>query len=479
MNIGLFKSLVFFVIICFQFFSESEKILKINYFETSFDIYKKEILSQVFNYHMKDKNATHIFYRLVFYKTMKFYPEKYTPYLTFGVTNDDKDYALEEYQIKEYSNYFKIKIKLHQLDYPKYFSWKFLSEKIFNYIHKSFYIFILIFMISKLVLNIKKQYELKNVSYLTIYSQVLMYDFIMLFSIVTKIHQLHYYYDNKKYDLNNWSYKLILSFFAFFKKMNQYVLSSFIVALTYNGENIEFTLDFIFTLFYKVSGNFDPGVKEIFLDEPILVYSVFFILFIGFPIVSFSILRKLYKLRNKFQKNILNDQKLYSEIIKTISIKYFKILSLTITYMILILFIGLLYTIKNKINKEVYDIFYFIIIILFSCSIGYIYYPIILPISYDTPLDVLDKLEIKRHIVYKVNINKFDYKKEDVQKLIKSYDDEFKEFEKNSSINNNEEKKEEKTKYIPFLIINPYTKTENGKYTLKNIDGMFFGEKHL
>ena len=147
--------------------------------------------------------------------------------------------------------------------------------------------------------------------------------------------------------------------------------------------------------------------------------------------------------------------------------------------MILILFIGLLYTIKNKINKEVYDIFYFIIIILFSCSIGYIYYPIILPISYDTPLDVLDKLEIKRHIVYKVNINKFDYKKEDVQKLIKSYDDELKEFEKNSSINNNEEKKEEKQKYIPFLIINPFTKTENGKYTLKNIDGMFFGEKHL
>ena len=479
MNIRLFKSIVFFVIICFQFFSESEKILKINYFETSFDIYKKEILSQVFNYHMKDKNATHVFYQLIFYKTMNFYPEKYTPYLTFGVTNDDKDYALEAYQIKEYPYYFKLKIKLHQLDYPKYFSWKFISEKIFNYIHKSFYIFILILMISKLVLNIKKQYELKSVSYLTIYSQVLMYDFIMLFSIVTKIHQLHYYYDNKKYDLNNWSYKLILSFFAFFKKMNQYVLSSFIVALTYNGENVEFTLDFIFTLFYKVSGNFDPGIKEIFFDEPILVYTVFFILFIGFPIISFSILRKLYKLKNKFQKNILNDPKLYSEIIKTISIKYFKILSLTISYMILIVFIALLYTIKSKINKEIYDIFYYIIMILFSSSIGYIYYPIILPISYDTPLDVLDKLEIKRHIVYKVNINKLDYKKDDVQKLIKLCDEEFKEFEKYSSINNNEDKKEEKEKYVPFLIINPFTKKENGKYTLKNIDGIFFGQKNL
>ena len=479
MNIGLLKSFVFFVIICFQFFSESEKILKINYFETSFDIYKKEILSQVFNYHMKDKNATHIFYQLVFYKTMNFYPEKYTPHLTFGVTNDDKDYALEEYQIKEYSNYFKIKIKLHQLDYPKYFSWRFLSKKTINYIHKSFYILIFIFLIIKLALNIKKQIELKNISYLTIYSQVLMYDFIMLISIIPKIYQLHYYYFNKNYDLNNWSYKLILSFFAFFKKMNQYVLSSFIVALTYNGENIEFTLDFIFTLFYKVSGNFDPGVKEFFLDEPILVYLVLFILFIGFPIISFSILRKLYKLRNKFQKNILNDQKLYSEIIKTISIKYFKILSLTISYMILIVFIALLYTIKSKINKEIYDIFYYIIMILFSSSIGYIYYPIILPVSYDTPLEVFEKFEIKRHNVYKVNINKLNYKKDDVQKLIKLCDEEFKEFEKYSSINNNEEKKLEEEKYIPFLIINPFTKKENGKYTLKNIDGIFFGQKNL
>ena len=147
--------------------------------------------------------------------------------------------------------------------------------------------------------------------------------------------------------------------------------------------------------------------------------------------------------------------------------------------MILIVFIALLYTIKSKINKEIYDIFYYIIMILFSSSIGYIYYPIILPVSYDTPLEVFEKFEIKRHNVYKVNINKLDYKKDDVQKLIKLCDEEFKEFEKYSSINNNEDKKEEKEKYVPFLIINPFTKKENGKYTLKNIDGIFFGQKNL
>ena len=51
MNIIVLKSLILFVIICYHFYNSSEKILNINKYETSFDIYKKDMLSQVFNYH--------------------------------------------------------------------------------------------------------------------------------------------------------------------------------------------------------------------------------------------------------------------------------------------------------------------------------------------------------------------------------------------------------------------------------------------
>ena len=214
---------------------------------------------------MKDKNATHVFYRLVFYETMKFYPVNYTPFLTFGVKNEDKDYVLEEYKIKEYLKYFHLKIKLHQLDYPKYFSWKFLSETICSFFQKKLYFLLLIGIICKLVINIKKQYELRNNHYLSIYTQVIMYDLIILLLIIVKISQLNAYYFSKTNDLNNWSYKLILSFLEFFKKMTQHILSSFLIGLTYNGENIEFTLDFIFAVFYKASGEFDLTLKDGYL----------------------------------------------------------------------------------------------------------------------------------------------------------------------------------------------------------------------
>ena len=478
MNFYFFKTLLLFIIICFQFFGASENILKINSFETSFNLYKDEILSQVFNYHLKDKNATHVFYRLVFYETMKFYPVNYTPFLTFGVKNEDKDYVLEEYKIKEYLKYFHLKIKLHQLDYPKYFSWKFLSETICSFFHKKLYFLLLIGIICKLVINIKKQYELRNNHYLSIYTQVIMYDLIILLLIIVKISQLNAYYFSKTNDLNNWSYKLILSFLEFFKKMTQHILSSFLIGLTYNGENIEFTLDFIFAVFYKASGEFDLTLKDIFFGEPILVYFTFLVLFIGLPLFSFNILKKLYKLKSIFQNNIQNDQKFYLDILKTLQIKFFKILSVTISYMILILGMTLLYNLKEKINKEIYDILYFIIVISFSCAIGYIYYPIVLPISYYTPLNNLENIEIKRHLIYKSNINKFDYSTRDFIELVDKYQKEFKDYEKDDNKNKGENKNLNKEYYIPFVIINPFTKKVNEKYSLNNIQDLHIGKKY-
>ena len=32
-------------------------------------------------------------------------------------------------------------------------------------------------------------------------------------------------------------------------------------------------------------------------------------------------------------------------------------------------------------------------------------------------------------------------------------------------------------KYIPFIIINPYTQKKNEKISLKNLEGLFIGEK--
>ena len=311
MNIIVLKTLILFVIICYQFYNSSEKILNINKYETSFDIYKKDMLSQVFNYQIKDKNETHIFYQLIFYKTMNIYPKNYLPYLVFRIKNDEKDYILEEYKIGEFINRFHLKIKLHQFDKPKYYSWKFLSEKLIKFIHIKFYFILLCGIFFKLLINIIKQFQLRNKLLLNIYYQVLLYDFMFIIVILTKIYQLNIYYSNENYDLNNWNYKLILSFFAFFSKLNQYVLVSFIVALTYNGENIEFNFEFLFTIFFKISGNIDLNFKEVFNHEYILVYFTLSSLFIGFPLLTYGILRKLYKLKCIFQNNLLKDQSLY------------------------------------------------------------------------------------------------------------------------------------------------------------------------
>ena len=179
-------------------------------------------------------------------------------------------------------------------------------------------------------------------------------------------------------------------------------------------------------------------------------------------------MKKLNKLKKNFQNNIHNDQELYSDIAKTIEIKFNKIFSLTILFMILMICFALLYSIKEKVHDEIYNILYFIVIIFFSCGIGYIYFPILLPYSYDTSLDILENIKIRRHNIFKVNLNLFNYKIQDIQKLIIKYEKDFNYIE--------EENKTEK--YIPFLIINPFKKQENNKFNLINIEQIYIG-KHI
>ena len=477
MNIIVLKSLILFVIICYHFYNSSEKILNINKYETSFDIYKKDMLSQVFNYHIKDKNVTHIFYQLIFYKTMNIYPKNYLPYLVFRIKNDEKDYILEDYKIEEFLNRFHIKIKLHQFDKPKYYSFKFLSKNIIKFIHKKFYSVLLCAIFFKLLMNIIKQFQLRNKSLLNIYNQVLLYDFLLIIVLLTKIYQLNIYYSNENYDLNNWNYKLFLSFFTFFSQLNQYVLVSFIFALTYNGENIEFNFEFLFTIFFKVSGNIDLNFKEVFNHEYLLVYFTLSSLFIGFPLLTFGILRKLYKLKSIFQNNFLKNNSLYSDIGKTIEIKFKKILSLTISFMFLMICYGILYFYKQKVINEVYDILYSIVMVYFSCAVGYIYSPILLPQTYDTSLEIIEKIKIKRHNIFKVTINKFNYSTEDIYKLVDKYEQKFKDYESSKIMNEKEKFFFEEKKYIPFIIINPSVQKRKEKISLKNIDGIFIGEK--
>ena len=477
MNIIVLKSLILFVIICYHFYNSSEKILNINKYETSFDIYKKDMLSQVFNYHIKDKNVTHIFYQLIFYKTMNIYPKNYLPYLVFRIKNDEKDYILEDYKIEEFLNRFHIKIKLHQFDKPKYYSFKFLSKNIIKFIHKKFYSVLLCAIFFKLLINIIKQFQLRNKSLLNIYNQVLLYDFLLIIVLLTKIYQLNIYYSNENYDLNNWNYKLILSFFAFFSKINQYVLVSFIVALTYNGENIEFNFEFLFTIFFKISGNIDLNFKEVFNHEYILVYFTLSSLFIGFPLLTYGILRKLYKLKCIFQNNLLKDQSLYSDIGKTIEIKFKKILYLTISFMFLMIFYGILYFYKQKVNNEVYDILYSIVMLYFSCSVGYIYSPILLPNTYDTSLETIEQIKIKRYNIFKIKINQFNYSSEEIKKFVYKYEKEFNDYGNSKNMNENGNYFIDDKKYIPFIIINPYTQKKNEKISLKNLEGLFIGEK--
>ena len=478
MNIIVLKTLILFVIICYQFYNSSEKILNINKYETSFDIYKKDMLSQVFNYHINDKNVTHIFYQLIFYKTMNIYPKNYLPYLVFRLKNDGKDYILEDYKIGEFLNHFHLKIKLHQFDKPKYYSCKLLSKTIIKFMHKKFYSILLCAIIFKCLINIIKQFQLRNKSLLNIYNQVLLYDFMLIIVILTKIYQLNIYYSNENYDLNNWNYKLILSFFAFFSKINQYVLVSFIVALTYNGENIEFNFEFLFTILFKVTGNIDLNYKEVFNHEYLLVYFTLLSLFIGFPLLTYGILKKLYKIKSIFQNKFLKNHSFYSDIGKTIEIKFKKILSLTISFMFLMIFYGILYFYKQKVNNEVYDILYSIVMVYFSCAVGYIYSPILLPQTYDTPLETIEQIKIKRHNIFKVNINKFNYSSEDIYKLVDKYEKNYKDY---GSENMNEKGNYfiNEKKYIPFIIINPYILKRKEKLSLKNIEGLFIGEKEF
>lgn len=478
MNIIVLKTLILFVIICYQFYNSSEKILNINKYETSFDIYKKDMLSQVFNYHINDKNVTHIFYQLIFYKTMNIYPKNYLPYLVFRLKNDGKDYILEDYKIGEFLNHFHLKIKLHQFDKPKYYSCKLLSKTIIKFMHKKFYSILLCAIIFKCLINIIKQFQLRNKSLLNIYNQVLLYDFMLIIVILTKIYQLNIYYSNENYDLNNWNYKLILSFFAFFSKLNQYVLVSFIVALTYNGENIEFNFEFLFTIFFKVTGNIDLNYKEVFNHEYLLVYFTLLSLFIGFPLLTYGILKKLYKIKSIFQNKFLKNHSFYSDIGKTIEIKFKKILSLTISFMFLMICYGILYFYKQKVNNEVYDILYSIVMVYFSCAVGYIYSPILLPQTYDTPLETIEQIKIKRHNIFKVNINKFNYSSEDIYKLVDKYEKNYKDY---GSENMNEKGNYfiNEKKYIPFIIINPYILKRKEKLSLKNIEGLFIGEKEF
>ena len=478
MNIIVLKTLILFVIICYQFYNSSEKILNINKYETSFDIYKKDMLSQVFNYHINDKNVTHIFYQLIFYKTMNIYPKNYLPYLVFRLKNDGKDYILEDYKIGEFLNHFHLKIKLHQFDKPKYYSCQLLSKTIIKFMHKKFYSILLCAIIFKCLINIIKQFQLRNKSLLNIYNQVLLYDFMLIIVILTKIYQLNIYYSNENYDLNNWNYKLILSFFAFFSKLNQYVLVSFIVALTYNGENIEFNFEFLFTIFFKVTGNIDLNYKEVFNHEYLLVYFTLLSLFIGFPLLTYGILKKLYKIKSIFQNKFLKNHSFYSDIGKTIEIKFKKILSLTISFMFLMICYGILYFYKQKVNNEVYDILYSIVMVYFSCAVGYIYSPILLPQTYDTPLETIEQIKIKRHNIFKVNINKFNYSSEDIYKLVDKYEKNYKDY---GSENMNEKGNYfiNEKKYIPFIIINPYILKKKEKLSLKNIEGLFIGEKEF
>lgn len=136
--------------------------------------------------------------------------------------------------------------------------------------------------------------------------------------------------------------------------------------------------------------------------------------------------------------------------------------------MILMIFFALLYSIKEKVHYEIYNILYFIVIIFFSCGIGYIYFPILLPYSYDTSLDILENIKIRRHNIFKVNLNLFNYKIQDIQKLIIKYEKDFNYIEEENKIE----------KYIPFLIINPFKKQENNKFNLINIEQIYIG-KHI
>lgn len=466
MIMRLLKSLILFGYISFHYYTSTQNILKIDSFKTSFQIYKNEILSQVFNYHIKDKNITHIIYQLTFYKTMNFYYEDYIPYFLFKLNN--KDYVLEDFEIIEFQNLFELKIKMHQLDNPNYFQLKFLSQKKISLIHKIIYFLLFLGMFIKLLLNIIKQYILRNKSFISIYTQILIFDSFIIISIVIKIYQLYIYYQNKNSDLNNWKYKIILSFFTFFKKITQYILASFIFGLTYKGENLEFSLEILFTILFKTSGNFELNFKDSFLSESTLLYLVVLFLFFGIPLLTFRTLKKLNKLKKNFQNNIHNDQELYSDIAKTIEIKFNKIFSLTILFMILMIFFALLYSIKEKVHYEIYNILYFIVIIFFSCGIGYIYFPILLPYSYDTSLDILENIKIRRHNIFKVNLNLFNYKIQDIQKLIIKYEKDFNSIEEENKIE----------KYIPFLIINPFKKQENNKFNLINIEQIYIG-KHI
>ena len=55
-------------------------------------------------------------------------------------------------------------------------------------------------------------FSLRNKSFISIYTQILIFDSFIIISIVIKIYQLYIYYQNKNSDLNNWKYKIILSF---------------------------------------------------------------------------------------------------------------------------------------------------------------------------------------------------------------------------------------------------------------------------
>ena len=146
--------------------------------------------------------------------------------------------------------------------------------------------------------------------------------------------------------------------------------------------------------------------------------------------------------------------------------------------MFLMICYGILYFYKQKVNNEVYDILYSIVMVYFSCAVGYIYSPILLPQTYDTPLETIEQIKIKRHNIFKVNINKFNYSSEDIYKLVDKYEKNYKDY---GSENMNEKGNYfiNEKKYIPFIIINPYILKRKEKLSLKNIEGLFIGEKEF
>jgi hypothetical protein len=115
--------------------------------------------------------------------------------------------------------------------------------------------------------------------------------------------------------------------------------------------------------------------------------------------------------------------------------------------------------------------------VYFSCAVGYIYSPILLPQTYDTSLEIIEKIKIKRHNIFKVTINKFNYSTEDIYKLVDKYEQKFKDYENCKNMNEKEKYFVEEKKYIPFIIINPSVQIRKEKMSLKNIDGIFIGEK--